>query len=30
MVNEHLRKGSRCSVEGRLQSRRYTDAEETA
>jgi single-strand DNA-binding protein len=25
--NEYLRKGSRCYVEGRLQSRRYTDAE---
>ena len=25
--NEYLRKGSRCYIEGRLQSRRYTDAE---
>jgi single-strand DNA-binding protein len=26
-VNEYLRKGSRCYIEGRLQSRRFTDAE---
>jgi single-strand DNA-binding protein len=29
-VNEYLRKGSRCYIEGRLQSRRYTDAEGNA
>ena len=28
--NEYLRKGSRCYIEGRLQSRRFTDAEGNA